>query len=250
MRKFEFEMGGVRYDAMTSTAAVGAFPLPPINWADVWDDIKKGILAMATVFSYGGKGVTTNRLRSAGTEPLNGGWGTGTLTSGATDTALFNTNVATEARVAGTSSLVTTAANVPNDTYQVVVTIQAAGTRAITEFGLFDTATAAPVTTLATTISTTTGPSTITVASGTGLSNAGFLQIDQEVCSITAGGGSATLTVGRAQRGSTGATHAVAAVIVGGEALAGGNMFLKGDFSVINLSSGDSIQFTAKLQYT
>lgn len=235
--KFAIETGGLRYGA----AVIDYQPRP------LWDVIAHW---MATVFSYGGKGITTGKLKASGTEPLNGGWGTGTLTSAATDTALFNTNVATEARVAGTSTQQTTAANVPNDTYQVVVTIQAAGTRAVTEFGLFDTATAAPVTTLATTISTTSGPSTITIASGTGFSNAGFFQIDSEVCSITSGGGTATLTVGRNARGSTGATHAVAAVVVGGEALAGGNMFLKGDFAVINLSSGDSIQFTAKLQYT
>ena len=55
---------------------------------------------------------------------------------------------------------------------------------------------------------------------------------------------------GTGNRGSTAATHSNGAAVVGGEALAGGNMFMKGDFSVINLNTGDSIQFTAKLQYT
>jgi hypothetical protein len=224
---------------------------PADAFGDAWDRImggfKERILKMATVFSYGGKAITTNRLKAGGTEPLNAGWGTGTGTSAATDTALFSP--ASEARVAGTSTQQTTAANVPNDTYQVVATITAAGSRAITEFGLFDTATAAPQTTLNGAIAST-GATSITVTSGTGLSNNGYIQVDSEVMQITAGGGTTTLTVTRGARGSTAATHSSGAAVVGGEALAGGNMFMKGDFSVINLNTGDSIQFTAKLQYT
>ncbi len=239
--------------AVGAAAAVASLPglcgpQPASPWDAILGPLRERIQKMATVFSYGGKAITTNRLRGSGTEPLNAGWGTGSGTSAATDTALFNPS--SEARVAGTSSQQTTAANVPNDTYQVTATIQAAGTRTITEAALFDTATAAPQTTLSTTIATTSGPSTITVASGTGFSNGGYFQIDSEVCSITAGGGTGTLTVGRAQRGSTGATHAVGANVVGGEGLAGGNMYMKGDFAGIGLSSGDSIAFTFKMQYT
>lgn len=204
-------------------------------------------VAWATHVTYGGAGITTNRIKGAGTEPLDGGWGLnpGALTTSITDTALFDPSP--EARVAGASTQQTTAANVPNDTYQVVVTITASAGRAITEFGLFDTTTAAPQTTTGSTISTT-GVTSISVASTTGFTTGGFAQIDSEVVSIT-GSSAGTLTVARGVRGSTAATHATAANVVGGEGLAGGNQYMKGDFAVINLNNGDSIQFTAKVQY-
>jgi hypothetical protein len=34
------------------------------------------------------------------------------------------------------------------------------------------------------------------------------------------------------------------------DAVTAGNLFVKGDFSVINLASGDSIQFTIKAQFS
>src|SRR5579864_8113760 len=124
---------------------------PRQSWRD-W------IMEMATHMTYGGAAISTNRLNGGGTAPVNAGWGLnpGAATTAITDTALFDP--APEARVAGTFTQQTTAANVPNDTAQVVATITASSTRAITEFGLFDTATAAPQTTLGATISTTTGP--------------------------------------------------------------------------------------------
>jgi hypothetical protein len=123
---------------------------------------------MATVLTNAGKAIVTNRLRSGGTEPLNAAWGTGAGTAAITDTTLF-----TEAtpRAAGTSSQATV--TVTNDTYQVVATITAAGTLAITNAGLFDVITASS-----------------------------------------------------------------------------GNLFVKGDFSTINLVSGDSIQFTFKTTFS
>ena len=67
------------------------------------------------------------------------GWGVG---SGQTvsSTQLANTTGITEPRVAGTTSQTTT--NTTNDTYQIVGTLTAAGTRAITEAGVFDNPTA------------------------------------------------------------------------------------------------------------
>ena len=123
---------------------------------------------MATLLVNAGKAIVTNRIKGAGTEPLNAAWGTGAGTTAATDTTLF-----TEAtpRAAGTSTQQTT--SVTNDTYQVVATITAAGALAITNAGLFDVITASS-----------------------------------------------------------------------------GNMFVKGDFSVINLATGDSIQFTFKTQFS
>ena len=98
---------------------------------------------MATVVTNNGRGVITNRLKGAGTEPLNIGWGTGAGTAAVADTTLF-----TEALVsggaggtdhtAGTSTQQTT--TVTNDTYQVVGTRTATGAGTVTNAGLFDAA--------------------------------------------------------------------------------------------------------------
>lgn len=93
---------------------------------------------MATVFCNSGKAIVTNRLKGLGSEPNYVGWGTGAGTSAVTDTTLFTE--ATESRVAGTSTQVTT--TVTNDTYQVVGTMTVAGAgKTITNVGLFDATT-------------------------------------------------------------------------------------------------------------
>jgi len=123
---------------------------------------------MATVLTNAGKAIVTNRIKGSGTEPLNVAWGTGAGTAAIADTTLF-----TEAtpRAAGTSTQQTT--TVTNDTYQVVATVTATGTLAITNAGLFDVITASS-----------------------------------------------------------------------------GNLFVKGDFTVINLVTADSIQFTFKTTFS
>jgi hypothetical protein len=121
---------------------------------------------MANVLTNAGKAIITNRIKGSGTEPSWVAWGTGAGTAAATDTTLFTESA--EARVSGTSTQVTTTTT--NDSYQVVGTITASATRAITNAGLLDASTA-------------------------------------------------------------------------------GNLFVKGDFSVINLNSGDSIQFTIKVVF-
>ena len=205
---------------------------------------------MAAVFSYGSKGVTTARLKGSGTEPLNIGWGLNpsALTAAVTDTALFDPS--TEARTAGTSSQVTTNANIPNDTYQVVGAVTAAGARVIQEVGLFDTATAAAQTTLSAAI-TTTGQTSISVTSAATFPGSGtyYVQIEDEVLAVTGGQGTTTWTVTRAQRGSSAATHLINTPIVGGEACAGGNMFVHADHGAVTLATGDSISYTIKLEY-
>lgn len=120
---------------------------------------------MATVYTNAGKALTTNRIKGSGTEPVYVAMGTGAGTAAAADTTLF-TEV--ESRTAGTSTQQTT--TVTNDTYQVVGTVTATATRAVTNAGLFDAA-------------------------------------------------------------------------------AAGNLFMKGDFATINLSTGDSIQFTCKVSF-
>jgi hypothetical protein len=96
---------------------------------------------VATVITNVGKGVYNNRLKngaSGATEPNYVGWGTGT---GAVATGTALTTAASEARTAGTSSLVTTTTT--NDTYQVIGTITVAGSgKTISEVGLFDASTA------------------------------------------------------------------------------------------------------------
>lgn len=121
---------------------------------------------MATLLVNGGKAIVTNRIKGAGTEPNYVAWGTGAGTTSATDTTLFSE---TGSRTAGTSTQQTTSTT--NDTYQVVGTLTAGGTLAITNAGLFDASTS-------------------------------------------------------------------------------GNLFVKGDFSTVNLTTGDSIQFTFKTQFS
>jgi len=103
---------------------------------------------MATFVVDGGLDVTTNRIKGAGTEPLNIGWGTGTQTATTrSDTGLGPTTVerdvdlagTTGSRTAGTSTRQTT--NTTNDTYQVIGTRTATGAGAVTCAGLFDNAT-------------------------------------------------------------------------------------------------------------
>lgn len=92
---------------------------------------------MATLVVNAGKDIVTNRIKGSGTEPLWVAWGTGAGTTAATDTTLFTES--SEARTSGTSSRVTVTTT--NDSYRVVGTIVATGTRAITNAGLFDAST-------------------------------------------------------------------------------------------------------------
>ena len=93
---------------------------------------------MATVLTNAGKTKIAERLKGTGNEPSYLAWGTGAGTAAATDTTLFTE--ASESRVAGTSSIVTV--NVTNDTYQLVGTITADGSKTITNAGNFDAAAA------------------------------------------------------------------------------------------------------------
>ena len=125
---------------------------------------------MATYLVSGGKAIVTGFLTGSDTTQAKYiGWGTGAGTTTATDTALFSETGTT--RATGTNTQQTT--SVTNDTYQVVGTLTAGSTLAITNAGVFDNA-----------------------------------------------------TVGS------------------------GNLFAKGDFSTVNLNSGDSIQFTFKVQFS
>jgi hypothetical protein len=98
---------------------------------------------VATVVVNNGKGIITNRLKGAGTEPLNVGWGTGAGTAAAADTTLFTEALVTLAagttdHTVGTSTQQTTTTT--NDTYQVVATRTATGSGTVTNAGLWDAA--------------------------------------------------------------------------------------------------------------
>jgi hypothetical protein len=122
---------------------------------------------MATLLVTTGKAIVTNYLAGgAATQPKYVAWGTGAGTTSVTDTTLFTE---TGTRTSGTTTQQTTSTT--NDTYQVIGTLTAGSTLAITNAGLFDASTS-------------------------------------------------------------------------------GNLFVKGDFTTINLSSGDSIQFTFKTQFS
>lgn len=101
-----------------------------------------GIALLATVYVNGGTAIFNNRVIQAGTAPKNIGWGIGTTAAAVTDTALQTESAPTTAggRTVGTESRTTI--TVTNDNYQVVGTVTAGSTLAITEAGLFDNVTA------------------------------------------------------------------------------------------------------------
>lgn len=114
---------------------MGSLALPGNRLADA---VRAGIISLATVFTNAGAAIVTNRITQAGTAPKNIGWGTGTTAAAVGDTALQTEAAPTTSggRTVGTESR-TTVTNT-NDNYQVVGTVTAGSTLAITEAGLFD----------------------------------------------------------------------------------------------------------------
>lgn len=93
---------------------------------------------MATVFTNTGKALLVDALDNTQlTSPTYIGWGTGTTTAAATQTALVTPSA--ESRVNGTKSQQTT--TVTGDTYRVTGTITSASSQTIAEAGLFDAST-------------------------------------------------------------------------------------------------------------
>jgi hypothetical protein len=231
-------------------------------------------MANASTLTYAGRSLLWSLARQADTptEPKNIAWGdpASTLTGSANaDVALFKPQ--TEARVAGTSTMTSSGANVLADTYQVTGTITClVGAKTITEAGLFDTTTAASTSTIATS-SQSSGATTVTLAATIGPASGNFyIQIENEVELVTGGQGTATLTVTRGALGTSAAAHAVGAQATsGGDGHAnsnagaggqtattanvlakGGNLFAHSDFAGIALAVNDSIAFTWKVQLT
>jgi hypothetical protein len=226
-------------------------------------------MANSATATFAGRSLIWAFVKAAGspTEPKNIGWGSGATTASANaDVALFGPQ--TEARVAGTSSLIAT--SYLADTYQVTGTITATNAKTITEAGLFDTTTASSTTTIATS-SQAAGATTITLTATIGPASGNFyIQVENEVELVTAGQGGTTLTVVKAQLGSASAAHAVGATATSGaDGLAntnaslggqtatyanttakGGSLFAHADFAGIALNNNDSILFTWRDQLT
>lgn len=220
-------------------------------------------MANASVATYSGRGIIWNRLKGAGTEPKNIQWGDSAVTaSAAADVNVFKPQ--TEARVAGTSTMMT--ATQLGDTYQVTGTVTClVGAKTITEVGLFDTTTASPTTTVA--VSLTASATVVSIGSVSGFPTTGnyYAQIEGEVVLIT-GANATSLTGTRGRIGSTSAVHSSGVPFtLGGDggagsggatseqtatvaAASGGNGFIHADFAGIALAVSDSINFTIRDQ--
>lgn len=212
----------------------------------------------ATVVTRKGKDILSARLigsTPAQAEPLVVSYGLNpnALTAANTDVAQFQE--AADARVSGASSQVTT--TTPNDTYQVIATITAGGARAIQEMAMYDSTTQPAVAAVAAGgVVGSNSATTLNTAATFTPGNNTYVQIRNEVLKVTAGSGSTALTVTRAQNGSAAISAIGVADVVtpgnipGGPVTTGGSMFVHADFAAINLSTGDSIQFTTKVQFT
>jgi hypothetical protein len=222
-------------------------------------------VANTVLLTSNGRDILLDRFRNLGgttyaNEPKVVGWGLGgaaggPFTAAASDVAMFQE--APEARVSGTSSIVTTTTT--NDTYQVTGTITCTqgGGETITEMLLADSASKPAVNTVAAGGVVGSAVST-TLNTGTNFSpgNNGYVQIRTEVMQVTAGSGTSALTVVRGANGSSAiSTIAASDVVTGGNApgstvVTNGDMFLHASFSGIALSLNDQIAFTATVQLT
>ncbi len=142
----------------------------------------------------------------------------------------------------GAATATQTTTTVTNDTTQLVKTWTFSTTSyALVEEGITDSATVPTVTT--TTQSRISTDTTVTVASGVGIANNDFLQWDNEIVQVTAGGGTGTLTILRGQRGTTGTSHASGVGLT--DINTSGNMLAKQSFSAVNVNGVNGDQFTA-----
>lgn len=207
-------------------------------------------MTTTTVLTATGRAIVTGLLRAVGTEPKILGWGTNpaNLTAAATDVAPFAE--ASETRVTGTSSQATTTTT--SDTYQVTGTLTAGSGKTIGEVFLSDTATKSTAVDAVQASSAVIGSNsatTLIVASGAAFSTNQYIQIRTEVLKIT-GIASNTLTVLRAQNGTTAISTIAQSDVVtggnipGGSAVTNGNIALHSSFTGLALDSGNSIAFT------
>ncbi len=190
-------------------------------------------------------------------EPLNAGWGTGGLGTGSpytaavTDVNAFRESA--ESRTAGASSQVTTSSI--NDTYQVTGTITSLSAQTITEAILSDSASkpfATAVAGGAGVIGSNSSTSLTTTTTYTPANNT-FIQIDTEVMKVTAGSGTTSLTVLRAQNGTSAISTISASDVVTlgnppGSSGNNGSVFVHATFTGLALNINDGISFTIQVQ--
>jgi hypothetical protein len=211
---------------------------------------------MASVITSKGRDVLSGRM--IGATPTQAeckvvSWGvpSAQFTAAVSDVALFAETA--EARQTGTSSAVTTTTT--QDTYQVVATLTASGSRAVTEVALLDSTTKPAVAAVAAggVVGSAVATTLNTAATFTPGNN--FIQIRTEVLQVTAGSGTTALTVVRGVNGSSAiATIAAADVVTPGNqpgvtATTGGTLLAHFDFAVINLSTGNTLQSTLQVQF-
>lgn len=220
-------------------------------------------MANVVLLTARGREMLINRLgANAGTfaEPKIIGWGTGGIAGGpftaaVTDVGMFQE--APEARVTGTSSVVTT--TTANDTYQVTGTITCTqgGGETIAECLLAPTTTKPAANTVAAAgVVGSSSATTLNTGSTFTPGTSSYVQIRTEVMLVTAGSGSTALTVTRGQNGSAAiATIAAGDIVTAGNAPAStvvtnGDMFLHASFGALNLALNDSVAFTIQLKVT
>lgn len=223
--------------------------------------------------TFAGRSLIVGRLQGLMTEPKNVGWGD-SASGGGTITGVANADVnlfdpLPETRVAASTATAITTTQLA-DTYKIIATITATGSRSVREVGMFDTTTNSGTTSFNGSLTNSATGSTLTNAQtgtwpATGVSF--YLQLENEVILGRWVDTTHINLVTRGVLGSSAASHNASAVVTeGGDGGAftnyalggagvnvtsamGGSMFAHADFSVISLNNNDSIQFTITDQF-
>ncbi|MGV9427072.1 hypothetical protein ACWDO7_22650 [Streptomyces sp. NPDC003656] len=213
---------------------------------------------MGAVITAKGREIIANRMRGgtpSQSEPLNLAWGNNPagLTAAATDVGLFKE--ASESRVAGTSSVTTT--TTPSDTYQVTGTFTSGSTQSVAEVALSDSAskpTAVDTVQAGSAVIGSSSATTLVVSNGANFATNQYIQVRGEVLKIT-GISTNTLTVTRAQNGSTAvSTIASGDTVTGGNVpgvsnVTNGSLFFHADHGAQNLATGDQVSYTLSTKF-
>ncbi|MFE9127088.1 hypothetical protein ACFYOF_16985 [Streptomyces sp. NPDC007148] len=213
---------------------------------------------MGAVVTAKGREIIAGRMRGSTptqAEPLNAAWGQNPagLSAAVSDVGLFKE--ASESRVVGTSSVVTT--TTPSDTYQVTATFTSGSTQSIAEVALSDSAskpTAVDSVQAGSAVIGSTSATTLVVANGANFSVNQYIQVRTEVLKITSISTN-TLTVTRAQNGSTAiSTIASGDTVTGGNIpgvsnVTNGSLFFHADHGAQALASGDQVSYTLTVKY-
>jgi hypothetical protein len=173
-------------------------------------------------------------------------WGTGSSPALATDETVSNP---IEGRFPLTVKTITT--TISGDTANFIATVTSTGTNSITNFGLFDVSTSAPVGYLTYQLNPT--DTSITISGYSNFPNVFpfYVQIASEVMTVTSGNGSNLFYVTRHTNNSpiSVSGYAIGTQIVGGNGTSNGNMILKSSFPALVINDGDSLTFNISIQF-